>query len=107
LILAKNRALENAMDLAMLVNMNDEPPVRTLSAYSCISKRAGQSESSLKPAVGNLELMVAPAVSYEGVPPDPTHYQFVVYKVHLEVVRFDPGQVEFYLQALGCAVDIG
>src|SRR5262249_9752435 len=106
-MLGKPRALEIAMESALLVDVNDEPSVGALSSYPCVGKRARQSESSLKPAIGNLELMVAPAVSNKGVPPDPAHYQFVVDKMHLEVVRLNPGQVEFYLQALGRAIDVG
>src|SRR5215467_3744960 len=51
--------------------------------------------------------MIAPTVSNERIPPDSAHHERVFNEMYFQVVWLDSGQVEFYLHAIGRAVDIG
>jgi hypothetical protein len=87
--------------------MQDEPAVSAFASNFGPRKIAGDFQNALEPAVGYLELVIAPTLGYDGVASHAAHYQLVIRYYHLDVIRLDSRKIELDLPSFRAPVNVG
>jgi hypothetical protein len=77
------------------VQMQNQPAVSALRLDFRIRQIARYFQDSLEPAVGYLELVIAPSFADNRVTPHTADDQFVFGDQHLHVIKFDARKIEF------------
>src|SRR5258708_7687265 len=88
------------------MQMQHEPTVPALALNLRFGQFTRDLQHALEAAVSYLELVIAPALGDDSVPPNAADDQLVVGDQYFHVFRFDPGQIELDLPAGGASIDV-